>query len=409
MEKICEHTEKSLNEARNITREATESATPYRDALVNGCNNPTLQTTTHQRILNRINIKSHQILIKFEAGAHDRFTKADQPNARPTNHIIKEAINTWLNTPEDGKGPLPRNAITKAVTIYGNTHMMLEMNSSETTIWMHTHLDCILGKLLKCPIKALMRTYVVIARFVPITFDNAPASLRSLEEEMELPTGSIQEAGWIKHPSRRSAHQKVANLKIFCTNPEAANTLIKGLTYILGSRLSIQKDIRAPGVCNKCQMYGHIHRDCKATTETCGLCRKNHQTSTCREEEGTQMHPMWLLRPPHEPHELPVYRQHERLIIDRNPEAVSPYYLTNEEWTWGLKMNTADTLPPPPQTHSPPGGTQTWEQNNDYGYHFRYCLHQPTTSCSTITTMPANSTLPTHSYCHCSPEESNHD
>ena len=36
MEKICEQSERSLNEALNTAKEVTKSATPYKDALING-------------------------------------------------------------------------------------------------------------------------------------------------------------------------------------------------------------------------------------------------------------------------------------------------------------------------------------------------------------------------------------
>jgi len=244
MEKICKQSEKSLDAAQNTT-----SATPYRDALVHGRNNTIPKTPTQLRILNRINIKSRQVLIEFEPGALDKFAKDDQPTTKPTNLVIKDTVNTWLNAPEDQKGPLPRNAITKAIATYGNNCMMLEMNSTKSATWMCTHPKRILGKILKCPVKVLTRTYIVIARFVPITFDTSPASLKELEEVMELPNGTIQEACWIKHPSKRAVHQRYANLKILCTTPEGANVLINGPTYILGSQESASKRISGRQEC----------------------------------------------------------------------------------------------------------------------------------------------------------------
>ena len=348
MEKICEQSEKSLDAAWNTT-----SATPYRDALVHGRNNTTPQTHTQLRILNHINIKSCQVLIEFKPGALDKFNKADQPTTKPTNLIIKDAVNTWLNAPEDQNGPLPRNAITKALATYGNNRMMLEMNSAESATWMHTHPERILGNILKCPVKVITRTYVIVARFVLITFDTTPASLRELEEAMELPSGTIQEASWIKHPSKRAVNQKYANLKILCTTPEGANTLINGPTYILGSRISIQKDIRSPGVCNKCQSYSHMVRDCKATMDTCRLCGKNHRTSTCRERDERKCTPCGSTDHPTNHMDCLIYRQHEKSMIDRNPETISPYYLTNKDWSWGPKLDATDTLPPPADTCPP--------------------------------------------------------
>ena len=299
------------------------------------------------------------MLIEFKADAHQRFAKTDQPNAKLTNLAIKEAINDWLNAPEDRNGPLPKDVNAKAIAIYGNSRMMIEMNSSDAANWIRTHLDRVIGNILKGPVKILARTYTVVARFVPITFDPTPANLKELEDAMDLPNGSIQEASWIKHPSKRTGHQKVANLKIFCTTSEAANTLINGPSYITGSRISIQKDIRSPGVCNKCQTYGHIIKDCKATTDTCGTCGGAHRTSTCHERTERKCTPCGSTDHSTKYAGCPIYLQHERSMTDRNPESLSPYYLTNEEWTWGIRPNATETLPPPTEAYHPRRNTRT--------------------------------------------------
>jgi hypothetical protein len=212
----------------------------------------------------------------------------------------------------------------------------------------------------------------VIARFVPITFDPTPTCLRELEDMVNLPAGSIQEAGWIKHPSKCTGHQKVANLRILCTTLEAANKLINGPTYISGSRLCIQKDIRTPGVCNRCQMYGHIIKDCKAASDTCGQCGETHQTSTCNKRTASKCTPCGSNDHPMNHESCPIYRQHENSMMDRNPETISPYYLTNEEWTWGYRMNATDWLPPPADAHLP--------KRNTHG------RHKTTTTTTTKTT-----------------------
>jgi len=93
-------------------------------------------------------------LIEYEAEAYNRFFKNKQPNVKPKSHI-REAINTWLNSPEDQNGPLPTKAAAKSVSIFGKTRTMIEMNSSKAASWMCTHPKRILGKILKCPIKVL--------------------------------------------------------------------------------------------------------------------------------------------------------------------------------------------------------------------------------------------------------------
>ena len=360
MERICEQTEKSIGEALNTATEATKTTTPYRDALLNGrsyTSPQTPQTASQLRIQNRINIKSRQVLIEFKADAHTDFAKTDQPNPKPTNLVIKETINTRLSAPEDRSGPLPKDVVVRTISSYGNNRMMIEMNSGEAATWMRTHLDRIIGNILKCPVKLLTCTYIVIARFIPVTFDPSPAGLKEIEDAVDLPNGSIQDASWVKHPSKRTGHQKVANLKIFCTTPEAANTLINGPVYIAGSRICIQKDIRSPRVCNKCQRYGHIVKDCNATSDVCGKCGKTHPTSTCRERNECKCTPCGSTDHSTNYTNCPIYHQHERSMMDKNPEIISPYYLTNEEWTWGSRPYATDSFPPTTAAHLPPIAT----------------------------------------------------
>ena len=237
--------------------------------------------------------------------------------------------------------------------------MMIKMNSSNAANWIHTHLDCIIGNILKCPVKVLSQTYTVVARFILIMFDSTLANLKELEDAMDLPNSSIQEASWIKHPSKCTGHQKVANLKIFCTTPESANTLINGLTYITGSRISIQKDIRSPGVCNKCQTYGHTIKDCKATTDTCRTCGRAHHTSTCHKSTECKCTPCGSTGHSTKYAGCLIYLQYEKSMTDRNPELLSPYYLTNKEWTWGIRPDATDMLLPPTDAYPPRQNTKT--------------------------------------------------
>src|SRR5258707_1076748 len=168
------------------------------------------------------------------------------------------------------------------VAILGDNRMLIEMNSIEAADWMQANPDRILSQILKCETRVLDRTYPVVARFVLTAFDRTPDSLKKLEDEMGLQNGLIRDSLWIKNLSKCVPNQQFANLKILCATPKAANILINGPVYIMGSRLSIQKDIRSPGVCNKCQKYGHIVKNCTESNDICGKCSKDHRTSLCQ-------------------------------------------------------------------------------------------------------------------------------
>ena len=278
LEKLCTQAEKTFNDTLSTVKEMIASTTPYKDALTNGRaqNHSTPQTPTQMKILNRINIKECQLMVEYETNALDKLVKKDQTHNRPPSLQLKDAINTWLNAPEDQDGSIPPKAVARVITLYSNSKMMIEMNSREAADWMRSHPDRILGGILKCPITIITRTYPVIARFVPINFDITRTSLQLVENDLGLPNGSIREAKWIKHKSKRDPSQQFANLKIFCVTQEVANSLINGSIQIMGSRLSITKDVRTPAVCNKCQKYNHFARDCYEENDTCGLCGREH-------------------------------------------------------------------------------------------------------------------------------------
>lgn len=155
------------------------------------------------------------------------------------------------------------------------------MNTAESAEWMKKYLNCILGNILDCKIKIIGRVYPVVARFMLVTFEITQASLQTIETDASLELNSIQEAKWIKDPMKRLGNQRFANIKFLCRTPQSANAMIAGPIYIEGSRLVIHKDIRSPGVCNKCQSYGHLAKDCCEDSDMCGIWGSEHRTSMC--------------------------------------------------------------------------------------------------------------------------------
>jgi hypothetical protein len=204
LEKLCKQTENALCEVQNLPKAPSQSTSPYKVALNSHVNTtpPTWQTLNEHKLLNCINIKACQLLVEFKADAHEKLFKTNQLNAKPINILIKEAINNWLSSPEDKDRPLPKKAHVQVVNLFGNNHLMVEMNTNKAAMWMKNHPDRILGCLLKSLVKILTHTYAVVARFLPIAFDITEANLQALEEDMAFPTGSIKGAHWIKDPSK---------------------------------------------------------------------------------------------------------------------------------------------------------------------------------------------------------------
>ncbi|KAG2743040.1 hypothetical protein P692DRAFT_201724237, partial [Suillus brevipes Sb2] len=62
---------------------------------------------------------------------------------------------------------------------------------------------------------------------------------------------------------------------------DTANDIIKRGLCIQNERFTICKDKKEPMRCAKCQNFGHIARNCKAASDTCGTCGAQHRTSDC--------------------------------------------------------------------------------------------------------------------------------
>jgi len=196
LEKLCTQAKKTFNNTLSTAKETIASTTLYKDALTNGHaqNHPTLQTPTQMKILNRINIKECQLMVEYETNTLDKLVEKNQTNDRPPSLQLKDAINNWLNAPDDQDRTIPPKAAARVITLYGNSKMMIEMNSREAADWMQSYPDRILGGLLKCLITVITHTYPVVARFILINFDITHTSLQTVENDLGLPNSSIRKA-----------------------------------------------------------------------------------------------------------------------------------------------------------------------------------------------------------------------
>jgi hypothetical protein len=326
------------------THTHTDPKFSYRGALINGTNFsqsalPPPATIHEARLRNRISIDARQILIEIQYEANDPLHDAhsEVPNS---SGKIKDAINTWL-TNRDGENPPPLNTSIRSITQYGNKKLLIEANTNVAAAWIQQNAARAIQPFVGHPVKILGRQHPVIARFMPVQFQPNEAGIRDLEACTHLPENSITQATWIKNPEQREPKQKYANLKILCNSPEVANNLILGSGRIsyLGSQLRFHKDIKAPGTCNRCQNYGHIAPNCKADSPTCTKCGNDHYTSTCQAPNkrctpcGSEEHQSNDVK-------CPERIKREEALLIKNPELLTPYYITAERWTWGLPSDT---------------------------------------------------------------------
>ena len=178
------------------------------------------------------------------------------------------------------------------------------------------------------------RFYNSIVPFVSTTTKiELPETLQAIEENNDLPSGTIGAARWVKPPQRREAQQRVAHALFCMTTPEGANQLIVNGMYINLERLCPAKDKKDPLRCLKCQPWGHMARDCRDTRDTCGTCAKNHRTNACPSFKtpycvscDSDDHTSWSRN-------CPEFKHRSQVLDETTPENQMPYYPTEEIWT----------------------------------------------------------------------------
>ena len=335
--------------AHVTSQTVTNTGFSYRDALMNGTiSRPPTQippSNVHEaKLQNRLNIEACQLLITIQPQTANPSDGHTPPAALPTG-LTKTAINNWLAN-KDIEDPPPPNSIVRAITEYRNNKLLIETNTRAAAKWLKINAVRVLQPLIGRPIKTLDRLYQVIGRFMPVQFRTDEEGIREFENSANLPAESISHITWLKNPERRSPTQTCANVKIHCKSAEAANTLILGSGRIshLGSQLRLHKDIKTPGTCNQCQKYGHIAPDCKETSPTCAKCGESHRTSECT-TRGTKCTPCGSSAHQTNDDKCPERIDRENASLDRKPEAFTPYYITDERWTWGLHANVSTNRP----------------------------------------------------------------
>ncbi|KIN94844.1 hypothetical protein M404DRAFT_167270, partial [Pisolithus tinctorius Marx 270] len=141
-------------------------------------------------------IKERQILIELNS---DHPLLNDTTRRETSVDLIKQAIDTVDRV--DGPG-----LQLKSIARLRNNCILLELNSQESAAWIKdtpsrtTFLEKLGGT---ATIKD--RQYGIVIPFLPITteLDN-PGILREMENENNIPTGSISRVKWIKDPAKRS-------------------------------------------------------------------------------------------------------------------------------------------------------------------------------------------------------------
>ncbi|KAF5381383.1 hypothetical protein D9615_008435 [Tricholomella constricta] len=206
----------------------------------------------------------------------------------------------------------------------------------------------------------------MIAKFVSVEFDPSLADHRdSVLENNRIPPGAIASLKWIKPKERRSPGQQSAHLAIRLYDQTVANELaVRGL-FILGERISVEKDHKEPLRCYKCQDWDHLANACHRSVTYCGRCGDDgHSARDCNSEQiycipcGRRGHISGDRR------HCPIYKKKRDELNARMPENAMPYFPTEEPWT---HATVPRSTPPKPAYANPTVQAQQSQRQKQTG------------------------------------------
>ncbi|KAG8782886.1 hypothetical protein FRC16_002525 [Serendipita sp. 398] len=351
----------------------------YRDAILKQMPRQPQEpdVTEDVRILNRMEIRSRQILVKLVDDIEEE-EETNPQERRKAEAELRDKVNLALN---DTLKHIGIDERVLAIRVIKRNLVLAEMNTEDTTKALQEPAN---SKLVVMQLQTsgyqaeiMRRTYPVIGRFFTIEMNLEDENeLRDFEKHNALTEQDVAEIKWIKDPSRRHRSQEVANVKIICNSPEAANKLILGPTYAHGRLVKIHKDVRYPATCAKCQHYGHFAATCKESTDTCGICANEHVTKKCPNPEKFKCTPCGANDHITNSQECPKYEEALEAIKRKAPEATKSFYPTKDRWTWDSavppplsRLHNIQMREPPARTrkgHHSSTGRQNQEQDIDH-------------------------------------------
>ncbi|PPQ81181.1 hypothetical protein CVT24_009472 [Panaeolus cyanescens] len=192
-------------------------------------------------------------------------------------------VNIALNNARKELRPNSPIARFEAVRKMPRGGVLLTADNEETAKWVKGGGRMRFLENLGCTTTIAEKGYRVAVDYVPVyTRPEDAEERRRMEERNEFAPGSIIEARWMKHPSRRRPGQQVATMQITMRRARQANRIInEGLKF--DNKIGEGRRVEAiPCVCYNCQEVDakHIAINCPNET-TCLGCGGNHNHRTC--------------------------------------------------------------------------------------------------------------------------------
>lgn len=293
------------------------------------------QEATRKAVFERIREKDCQVFVDFklQKGQADFWKhKAGKELTLKANEIISNA------NMKETRGK-PEEVLIWGAHRIGDGKYIFDVNSPVAANWLRAEGNReAFAKGLSEGAIVVLRSYPVIIKYVPITFDVDNANdLKEIVAKTRGNNDQIISARWLKDPSKRGPNQKFAFLTAELKSPEAANEAILTGAYIHGKKCEITKYKSDAIRCNKCQRYGHVAITCRKEHPTCGTCAKEHWTSQC-ESSAAQVYCANCETNGHAARDFrcPILEEKNKIQDHRNPDRKLRFYPTIEAWTHEL-------------------------------------------------------------------------
>lgn len=331
---------------------------------------------------NNLNRTQKEIIAKSEARSRQIAIKSNAENIKSLSEKELAAMATKALSSPDTVADQPP-FYCRSVRKTKSDIIILELSSKEGARWLSTHknkLDFI--DRFNPDIQILEPSFKTKAEFIPVTLEAENRShLREIETTSDLPANSITKVVWMRHPTSRKPHQRVAHAFITFNSPEAANKAIRDGLSIEGKKVTASRTYPDPMRCFRYQhLHNHLISNCPEKEDTCGTSGKhNHHTSQCTEtctenfycvNCETHQHTSW-------DRNYPSYLKEKERLRTQHPEQGCKYFPIDDDLsTWPdlhgppadpadptNATNTRRSTPPPPHTseatnpHPTPPGT----------------------------------------------------
>ena len=317
--------ESKVIKVNHTTDKLATNTMTYRDAMLANPVNPN-QASVDPKVLSSLDKRARQILVGFSP-------TEENPSLNTSLLELKDKANKVIDQMSD---PFrPDDTRIENVTRTRDGSLLLLLNAKEAADWLKE--PDIEDKFVdKFANGACFRdrSYQVLLRWVPITFDPTNREhLREIEEVNTFQSHTIQSMRWIKPTTRRRAGQTRAHAILTIRSADDANRAIKDGLEICGVRTKAERSKREPLQCLKCRKWEHKAQACEALEDTCGTCGGNHRTGDCTNKSSlycvsckSNAHASW-------DRTCPEFIRRCAIYDERHPENNMVYFPTEHNWT----------------------------------------------------------------------------